>query len=78
MDIIWEELIRNNIDIHKDMIPFYIRKCLGEHRETYNSLNDQFSPMSFQTFFEVMHVNNFGRIMAYLVLVYKARESYYE
>ena len=48
------------------MLSFYISKCLDEHRETYDSLNDQFSPMCFQPISEEMHMNNFGRIMAYL------------
>ena len=77
MDIIWEELKRSNIDINKGMQSFYISKCLDEHRETYDSLNDQLSPMCFQAIFEETHVNNFGRIMTYLALVYKVSDSYY-
>ena len=72
-----KNLKRNNIDIDKDMLSFYISKCLDEHRETYD-LNDQLSPMCFQPIFQEMHVNNFGRIMAYLALVYKVSDSYYE
>ena len=30
MDIIWEGLKRNNIDIDKDMLSFYISKCLDQ------------------------------------------------
>ena len=59
------------------MLSFYISKCLDEHRETYD-LNDQLSPMCLQPIFQEMHVNNFGRIMAYLALVYKVSDSYYE
>ena len=69
---------RNNIDIDKDMLSFNINKCLDEQRETYDSLNDQLSPICFQPIFEEMHVNNFGRFMAYLALVYKVKDSYYE
>ena len=35
VDIIWEELKRNNIGIDKDMISFYISKCLDEHEELW-------------------------------------------
>ena len=69
MDIIWEELKRNNINIDKDMLSFYISKCLDEQREMYNSLNAQISPMCFQPVFEEMSVNNFARIIAYLAFV---------
>ena len=48
MDIIWEELKRSNIDIDKDMLLFYISKCLDEQRETYDSINAQLSPICFQ------------------------------
>ena len=51
MDIIWEELKRSNIDIDKDMLSFYISKCLDEQWEMYDSLNAQLSPMCFKTVF---------------------------
>ena len=51
MDIIWEELKRSNIDIDKDMLSFYISKCLDEQREMYDSLSAQLSPMCFQPVF---------------------------
>ena len=38
MDIIREELKRNNIDIDKDMLSFYISKCLDEHEELYGAI----------------------------------------
>ena len=63
MDIIWEELKRNNIDIDKDMLSFYISKCLDEQGEMYDSLNAQLSSMCFQPVFEEMNVKNFGRII---------------
>ena len=47
----WEELKRSNIDIDKDMLSFYISKCLDEQWEMYDSLNAQLSPMCFKTVF---------------------------
>ena len=38
MDIIWEELKRNNIEIDKDMLSFYISKCLDEHEKLYGAI----------------------------------------
>ena len=32
------ELKRNNIDIDKDMLSFYISKCLDEHEELYGAI----------------------------------------
>ena len=51
MDIILEELKRNDIDIDKDMLSFYISKCLDEQGEMYDSLNAQLSPICFQPVF---------------------------
>ena len=73
MDIIWEDK-RNNINIDKDMLSFYISKCLDEQRGMYDSLNAQLSPKCFQPVFEEMNVNNFGRIIAYLTFVYRLSE----
>ena len=75
LDIIWEELKRNNIDIDKDMLSFCISKYLHEQREMYDSLNAQLSPICFQPVFEEMHVNNFGRIIAYFAFVYRLSDS---
>ena len=51
MDIICDELKRNNIDIDKDMLSFHFSKCLDEQGEMYDSLNAQLSPMCFQPVF---------------------------
>ena len=75
MDIILEELKRNDIDIDKDMLSFHISKCLDEQREMYDRLNAQLSPIYFQPVFEEMNVNNFGRIIAYLAFVYRLSDS---
>ena len=56
MDIIWEELKINTIDIDNDILSFYISKCLDEQWEMYDSLNAQLSPMCFQPVFEETHV----------------------
>ena len=78
MDIIWEELKRNNIDIDKDMLSFYISKCLDEHEQLYGAIIIQIGdnlPNSLCNIYAEMAPNNFGRIMAYLTLVYKFADS---
>ena len=54
MDIIWEELKSNDIDIDKDMLSFYISKCLDEHEELYGAsiiqINGDSLPNSFVIF----------------------------
>ena len=75
MDIIFEELKRNNINIDKDKLSFHISKCLDEQRGMYDNLNAQLSPKCFQPVFEEMNVYNFGRIIAYLTFVYRLSDS---
>ena len=57
------------------MLSLYISKCLDEQREMYDSLKAQLSPMCFQAVFEEMHVNNVGRIIAYLAFEYRLSDS---
>ena len=79
MDIIWEELKRNNIDIDKDMPSFYISKCLYDHEELYGAIIIQIDgdnlPYSLCDIYAEMALTNFGRTMAYLTLVYKFADS---
>ena len=75
MDIILEELKRNNIDIDKDMLSFHISKCLDEQREIYDRQKAQLSPMCSQPVFEEMNVYNFGRFIAYLEFLYRLSYS---
>ena len=79
MDIIWEELKSNDIDIDKDMLSFYISKCLDEHEELYGAIIIQIEgdnlPNSLCNIYAEMALNNFGRIMSYLTLVYKFADS---
>ena len=78
MNILWEELKRNNSDIGKDMLSFYISKCFDEHEELYGAIIIQIGDNlsnSLCDIYSEMAPNNFGRIMAYLTLVYKFADS---
>ena len=79
MDIIWEELKSNDIDIDKDMLSFYISKCLYDHEELYGAIIIQIDgdnlPYSLCDIYAEMALTNFGRTMAYLTLVYKFADS---
>ena len=63
MDIIWEELKSNDIDIDKDMLSFYISKYLDEHEELYGAIIIQIGynlPNSLCNIYAEMAPNNFG------------------
>ena len=79
MDIIWEELKSNDFNIDKDMLSFYISKCLDEHEELYGPIIIQIGgdnlSKSLCDIYAEMAPNNFGRIIAYLTLIYKFADS---
>ena len=41
MDMIWDELRRNNIDIDREKLSFHIDACLREHEELYGTIINQ-------------------------------------
>ena len=75
MDIICDELRSNNIEINIETLSFHINICLREHEEIYgtviNRIDKDNLPMNLSHIYTWMNPNNFGRIMAYLTLVYK-------
>ena len=79
MDIIWGELKSNNIEIGKETLWLCIDACLREHEELYGTIIIQIDgdnlPNSLCDIFTEMVPNNFGRILAYLTLVYKFSDS---
>ena len=45
IDIIWEELKRNNINFEKYLLSFYISKCFDGHEELYGAILIQTHPV---------------------------------
>lgn len=71
VDTIFDDLKRHNVDVDdKDDLSYYIQTCHDEHRRLFVSLYYLVDGMSFRHFHEEMNVNNFGRIVPYLALVY--------
>ena len=69
MDIIWDELRSNNIEIDRETLSFHIDACLREHEDIYgafiNQLDKDNLPTSLNDIYKEMNPNNFGRIMVY-------------
>ena len=83
MDMIWGELRSNNIEIDRETLSFHIDACLREHEDIYGAFINQLDkdnlptnlPNSLCDIYEEMCPNNFGRLIAYLTLVYQAADS---
>ena len=71
MDIIWDELERNNIEIDKEMLSFHIHACLREHEKISGAIINEIHKDNLSTnlcdIYEEMSPNIFGRLMAYLI-----------
>ena len=83
MDMIWDELRSNNIEIDRETLSFHIDACLREHEDIYGAFINQLDkdnlptnlPNSLCDIYEEMCSNNFGRLISYLTLVYQVADS---
>ena len=82
MDMIWDELRSNNIEIDRETLSFHIDACLREHEDIYGAVINQMDkdnlptnlPNSLCDIYEEMCPNNVGRLIAYLSLVSTVHE----
>ena len=79
MDIIYDELRQNNIEIDKDTLSFYLESLLTEQQELYECVNGRICGDDLVNSLSDIHREiqavNFGRIIAYLALVLKVSHS---
>ena len=73
MEIILDELQKNNVDIDMRTLSHHVNYLLDKHRDIYQSIVSR-SPDLATIFYEI-DVINFGRAMAYLTLVYLTKVS---
>ena len=80
MEIICDELKRNNVEMDKETLSFHIHACLKDYEGIYGAFINQMDilPFSLSNIYEQMNPNNFGRLIAYLTLVYKIADSFEE
>ena len=62
MDLIYDELRQNNVDIDKDTLSFHLNSCLEEHQILFNSISGQTNRLR-QYVYEEINPNNFGRLL---------------
>ena len=64
IDIIFDELKRNEIDIDKQTLSFHINTILDRHRDLYRAVNAH--GLNLDQIYREINVTNFGCIIAYL------------
>ena len=71
MEVIADELWKNNVNIDKKILTDHINDVLDRHKELYDEMVVRLRPDELSDIFLKMNVNNLGRAMAYLTLVYR-------
>ncbi len=70
IDIIFDELTRNKIDIDKQTLSFHINTILNQNRDLYRQTN-----VDLEQLYREINITNVGRIFAYLTFVCFQRNS---
>ena len=73
IDIIFDELKRNEIDIDKQTLSFHINTILDHHRDLYRAVSAR--GLNLDQIYREINVTNFGCIIAYLALVCVQNDS---
>ena len=70
MEVIADELRKNNVDIDILILSQRINYVLVRHGKLYDEMAERLGPDGLLNVFGEMNVNSFGRATAYLTLVY--------
>ena len=72
MEVIADELKKNGVNVDVETLSEHIQYILGNYRDCFNESVDRLTreELLLDVFHE-MNVNNFGRAMSYLTLVYR-------
>lgn len=69
MEVILNELRRNDVDVDILTLSYHIKHILKEHAVVaYIEMRNRVNHNDMREIFDMMNVNNFGRAMAYLTL----------
>ena len=71
MEVIADELRKNNVYIDRTILSQHIHYILDNYRDTYNNAVNRVNSAQLLNIYNEMNVNTVGRAMAYLTLVYR-------
>ena len=72
MEVIVDELRKNNVDIDMAVLSYHIHQCFKQYKTMYEQM--AILPVSMVEIFEEMNVNNLGRLVAFLTYVYVLKD----
>ena len=72
MEVIADELKKNGVNVDVETLSEHIQYILGNYRDCFNESVERLTREELiLDVFQEMNVNNFGRAMSYLTLVYR-------
>ena len=72
MEVIVDELKKNGVNVDVETLSEHIQYILGNYRDCFNESVERLTREELiLDVFQEMNVNNFGRAMSYLTLVYR-------
>ena len=74
MEVIWNELQRNGVNIDKQTFSDYMNHLFEDHGELYQEMARRLDSKEIIDVFHCMNVNSVGRAMSFLALLYYRRE----
>ena len=75
MDVIVDELRKNNVNIDRTVLSQYIHDILDRYQDMYDQMADRISANELMSVYKGVNADTVGRIMAYLALVYRMNIS---
>ena len=75
MEVILNELRKNNVDIDMATLSYHIHHCLEQYQTMYEQMTICVDPVDLPEIFDDMNVNNIGRGIAFLTYVYVLKGS---
>ena len=70
MEVILDELQKYTVDMNMKTLSYYINDLLQQHETLYKQFTERLKFDEVSVVFAETRVNNFGRAMAFLTLVY--------
>ena len=71
IEIIYDELKRNQIHIDKHALSFHINRILNQNKDIYSQIHI----LDIEQLYREINITNFGRTVAYLACVYLQSED---
>ena len=75
MDVIVDELRKNNVNVDRTILSQHIHNILDKYQDMYDEMAGRISANELLSVYNTVNIDTVGRVMAYLMLVYRMNIS---